>query len=390
MSKVISVSKIFIKSNVKKFTSSILSLASFLLIVNLLLGIILSTTGIFSDSLTDNNTMHFMEVIFDSANEGSIDEIKENLYKINKIESIVWDFCHPIMLNAVDSDANAILNIIGIPKEALKYFNITTDKSEYFFIPSRQKGSFSKGSEAVFEEGEYFINEEGNLDSKLVNHQVIIDDYYKEFDFDMLPPDLALIDEARMLAITERMYPDGKVHVHRILVTCDDISSMKDIETQISQIYPDATIRYSLKYSKELPTFSVMLITGSSIIIVILLIICIINIRNNVNQILDTRNRDIGLLTLLGTGDKYIKSIFIHEFSFYGFITFIIATLSNLILFVLFKMVLRLDLLTDYFLIYLILNLTISVLVFCLVSFLQISRRVKKLNKAKLFKEFLK
>ena len=32
----------------------------------------------------------------------------------------------------------------------------------------------------------------------------------------MLPPDLALIDEARMLAITERMYPDGKVHVHRI------------------------------------------------------------------------------------------------------------------------------------------------------------------------------
>ena len=38
----------------------------------------------------------------------------------------------PIMLNAVDSDANAILNIIGIPKEALKYFNITTDKSEYF------------------------------------------------------------------------------------------------------------------------------------------------------------------------------------------------------------------------------------------------------------------
>lgn len=206
----------------------------------------------------------------------------------------------------------------------------------------------------------------------------------------MLPPDLALIDEARMLAITERMYPDGKVHVHRILVTCDDISSMKDIETQISQIYPDATIRYSLKYSKKLPTFSVMLITGSSIIIVILLIICIINIRNNVNQILDTRNRDIGLLTLFGTGDKYIKSIFIHEFSFYGFITFIIATLSNLILFVLFKMVLRLDLLTDYFLIYLILNLTISVLVFCLVSFLQISRRAKKLNKAKLFKEFLK
>ena len=123
------------------------------------------------------------------------------------LENVEFD---PIMLNAVDSDANAILNIIGIPKEALKYFNITTDKSEYFFIPSRQKGSFSKGSEAVFEEGEYFINEEGNLDSKLVNHQVIIDDYYKEFDFDMLPPDLALIDEARMLAITERMYPDGK------------------------------------------------------------------------------------------------------------------------------------------------------------------------------------
>lgn len=390
MSKIINVSKIFLKSNFKKFISSILSLVTFLLIANLLLGFILSTTGVLSDSLADNNTMHFMEILFDTGMERDINEIKENFQNINHVESIIWDFSHPILLEAVNSDSNAVLNIIGIPKTALKYFEAETDKGEYFFIPSGKKDLFEIGSEAKFEEGEYIVRDDGTLYTDLTDYYVTIDGYYKEFDFEMLPPDLALIDEERMLSVSEKMSEDGKLHVYRVLLTVDDISSMKEVETQINQIYPDVTIRYSLKYSRDLPKYSVMLIAGSGIIILFLLIICVINIRNNVNQILNSRNRDIGLLSLFGTGDRSIKLIFILEFAFYGLITFIISTASVTLIFGLFKMILNVDFLTDYFVFYILLNLIISVVIFCFISIIQIGSRLKKLNKAKLFKEFLK
>ncbi|CRZ33963.1 FtsX-like permease family protein [Herbinix hemicellulosilytica] len=390
MLNVINVSEIFLKSNFKKFISSILSLVTFLLIANLLLGFILSTTGVLSDSLADNNTMHFMEILIDSSIERDIEEIRENLQKIKHVESIIWDYSHPILLEAVNSDSNAILNIIGIPKAALKYFGAETDKEEYFFIPSGKKDLFDIGSEAIFEEGEYVINDDGKLDAIITDHYVKIDGYYKEFDFDMLPPELALIDEARMLAIVEKMSPDGKLYVKRVILTVDDISYMKEIETQINKIYPDVTIRYSLKYSKDLPAFSVILIAGSSIIILFLLIICVINIRNNVNQILNTRNRDIGLLSLFGTDEKNIKLIFILEFAFYGFMAFIFSTVSVALIFGLFKLALNVDLLTNYFYFYVLLDLIISVVIFCLISIVQINSRLKKLNKEKLFKEFLK
>lgn len=380
----------FVNSNFKRFISSICSLATFLLIVNILAGVILSTTGIFSKTLTNNNTMHFMEVIFDNEPVSDLEALKNKLNGIEHIDGIIIDSSHPVLLETSDSSDNALLNLVGVPKGALKYFGVDTNEAQYFFIPSSKKDLFEVGSKAFFEEGEYQLKDDGTVGSILKDINVYINDYYVDFDFDMLPSDLAIIDDERMMEITKKMYPDGVPKISRVLLTVDNIEYMKEVENKISKNFPSSTIRYSLKYSDNLPSYSVMLIAGSSILLLVLVIICLVNIQNNVNQILDTRNRDIGLLTLFGTGKKNIKIIFTIEFVLYGIVTFLVSSISSLVILKLFMQFLSIDLLTYYWWVYISFNFIVSVVVFSLISIIQTTKRCNKLDEAKLFKEFLK
>lgn len=390
MRKMISVSRVFLKSNIKRFIPAICTMGTFLLVFNILLGFILSTTGVLSDSLTDNNTMHFMEVLFEGETIPNVEDINKNIASIDNVENVIFDFCHPILLESEDYQTSEILNLIGVPQGALKYFGIEGDKAEYFYLPSSKEKSFADYNKGVFEEGEYYIDENGELLSRIVLHSVDIVSYYKDMDFDMLPPDLAIIDENRMLDIYRGMNETEEYRVQRVLLTVENISDMKTIEEEIYNIYPDSIAKYSLKYTNELPHFTTVLIAGSSIIVAILFIICIINSRNSINQILDSRNRDIALLSLFGSGDKKIVSMFLIEFFTYGLITFVASVLFTVGLFGIFKFALQIDLLTDLYWVYLLVDLLIAMVVFGLISFTQISGRLKKLNNAKMFKEFLK
>lgn len=223
-----------------------------------------------------------------------------------------------------------------------------------------------------------------------MKHTVDITAYYKDIEFDMLPPNLAIIDEHRMFQIVKKMSETESYTIQRLLITVDDISDMKIVEGKVSEVYSDALVKYSLKYSNELPSYTVILIAGSGIIVVILLLICVFNIKNNVNQIIDQRNRDIALLSLFGVGDKTIRKMFIYEFVIYGLCTFICSTAISFGLFAIFKYILEIDILTNMYWIYMILDFVISFIVFGVLSITQISSRLKKINNTKMFKEFLK
>ncbi len=390
MRKIMDISRIFVKANIRRFISAICTMCTFLLIFNILVGFILSTTGVFSNSLTNNSTMHFMEVIFDGEPLTNLEDMQENFLEISKIESVVLDFSHPVQVESLDGQKFELLNLIGVPKKALKYFDIKAENDSYFYLPESKEHIFEKEKEVLFEEGEYYVSKEGEILSRIATHQVEITSYYDDFEFDMLPPNLAIIDENRMLEIVAKMSESGDYYIQRLLITVDDISNLKEVEGQISNIYPQTTIRYSLKYSNDLPSYSVVLIAGSSIVILVLFIICIINIRNNVNQILNSRNRDIALLSLFGTADKMIAKMFLAEFFSYGMITFIMSTGLTLSIFQIFKLGLDIDFITDLCWIYILINLLISLVVFGAISLIQVIGRLKKLNKSKMFKEFLK
>ena len=165
---------------------------------------------------------------------------------------------------------------------------------------------------------------------------------------------------------------------------------MKIVEGKIGELYPNAMVKYSLKYSNELPSYTVVLLAGSGIIVVVLLLICVFNIKNSVNQIVDQRNRDIALLSLFGSGDKTIRQMFIYEFIVYGLVTFVCSTFISFGVFITFKYVLGIDMITKAYWVYIVFDFAISLIVFGILSITLISSRLKKLNNAKMFKEFLK
>ena len=390
MGKIVNISKIFVKSNLKRFIPTICTMCTFLLILNILLGFILSTTGVLSDSLTNNSTMHFMEVIFEEAPLLDIDDCYKKISSIEDVESVIADFAHPILLESEDGQSFEIVNIIGMPKQALKYFGIEEKSERYFYLPDSKKAGLGDCNKVLFEEGEYYIDDNGEHSSRIVTYTVNITDYYPQLMFDMLPPDLAIIDEDRMFEIVGKMSETGDYSIHRILITVDDISNMKIVEGKIGELYPNAMVKYSLKYSNELPSYTVVLLAGSGIIVVVLLLICVFNIKNSVNQIVDQRNRDIALLSLFGSGDKTIRQMFIYEFIVYGLVTFVCSTFVSFGVFITFKYVLGIDMITKAYWVYIVFDFAISLIVFGILSITLISSRLKKLNNAKMFKEFLK
>lgn len=390
MRRLMGIVTIFFKRNFKKFIPSIITLVTFIVVLNIVIGIILETTGVMKNSVTENASMFLMEVLLnDSEDEEKIVEMEDEIKKIENVAAICMDVSHPINASSSSSNNCEVFNILGVPQEALQYFDINDNgKGSFFYIEDKFLDDFPVDSEVVFEEGEYYI-EDNELNSRLVEYSFQVSGSFLPIGDDFFPTGLALIDEETALKIAKGMSVDGTIRSCRIIVFVPDVSKMKAVEQEILEKYNTVSIHYSLKNAKELPSYSTALITVGGIIIGVLFILSLFNLNGNVKQILLTRSRDIVLFHLFGVKRNEIKKIFMIEFAFYSIISFLFTLILIGGLFQILKVFFDFDILTDYFILYSIVDFVISVLLFGILSLIQIDSSIKS-SATSHYKEMLK
>jgi ABC-type antimicrobial peptide transport system permease subunit len=380
----------FVRNNIGKTLPSILTLTTFLLILNILLGILFSTTGVLSRSVTNNSYVRFMEVL----NNGDFKKSSQMVSKISalpEVDECFPDVSHPIMIETENSDQFELYTALGIPKGLLSEFGLSSDTDQYIFLPRKDSDKFKKGSVVKFEETFYNKNARpGESSYELKELKYTVSGYYDDMNWDLFPENVVLMDQMTTDRIAVGGTSDGIMAADRIIVHVADVSDMKTVEENIREMYPDTDIRYDLKHTGELPGYSKLIIAVSGTILIVLLVFCIFNINGNVKQILNSRRRDIGLLSLFGVDSGDITSIFVSEYFISGLISFVLAIAVTAVLFILLKVFGGIDMLTGYMHIYIIADALLAVLIFVLISAIQVKKALKKINKAKLFKEVLK
>lgn len=384
------ITSLFIRSNFRKSISSILTLTTFLLVLNILLGILFSTTGIFSNSITENSSVHFMEII-NNGDNSDLSKIKKYLDEISDVKGSFIDVSHPVMIECNNDSGMEIYTLVGVPKELLPDIGLSSDNEEFLFLPGKDKNKFNGLSNVQFEETLYKEQSSGIRKSEIVYFKYNISGFYRKISWDLFPDNIIIIDVGTATEIANRMTEDENIlPSDRIIASIKNVSKMENIDEELSLKFPNTDIRYALKFTGQLPQFATVLIAISGIIVIILLVFCFVNIRSSVRQILDQRSRDIGLLSLFGVKTKEILSIFVMEFLFNGIIAFIFSSFISTLMFSLFKLLFDIDLLTGYLGIYLLSNVIIAVLLFVIIAFVQVSSSLKRINNAKVFKEILK
>lgn len=390
MRRLMSVVSIFFKRNVKKFMPSVITLVTFIVVLNIVMGILLETTGVMKQAVTQNASMYLMEIVIE--NNESEDNLVSMIDEINKIEyvaSACMDLSHPI--NAVNSKSgkNEVFNILGINKKALHYFGIENcEKDSFFYIENKFLDTFPVDSMLTFDEGEYYI-ENNELKSRVVYYDAQVSGGFTSIGDDFFPKGLALIDSKTSLKIAKGMSPDGKIKSNRIIVIIPDVSKMKLVEQNIQEKYDFVSIHYSLKNAKELPSYSKVLITVGSIIIGILFLLSIFNLNGSVKQILSSRSRDIALFQLFGVKKNKIKKIFLLEFILYSAITFVVTIIIVTSLLESLKICFGFDIISKYYCIYFVIDFVMSIFIFGTLSLIHIATGIKSSSGGE-YKEMLK
>ena len=383
------IAKMIIAAGFRKSVSTMLTLVTFLLVLNILIGILFSVTGILSGSITQNASVHFMEII-NEANDVDILELKKEIDNMPDIKSSFIDVSHPVMIPCNNSSGMEVYTLIGIPRELLSEFGIFADKDTFLFLPNRDMQSY-EGMDVVEIEETLFVNQpDGSRVPELLYFYYDITGYYDPIPWDIFPQDIVIIDEPTAMDIALGMSFDGVSPMSaRVIAFVYDVSKMHDIEQEIISLFPSMDVRYALKYTGKLPEYATVLIAVSGIIIAILAVFCYTNIRSSVRQMLILRQRDIGLFSLFGVQNSDIVRVFVIEYVYYGVVSYVFVSVVTVLLFTIFKQLFRIDLLTNYVWIYLVSNAVLAVVIFAVIAAKQVHLILNRIDNAKIYKEIL-
>ncbi|QUI22895.1 hypothetical protein HZI73_11620 [Vallitalea pronyensis] len=387
---------LFFNRNFKKFIGVMFSLMTFLLILNLVLGIVLSVYDNMKMGIVDNNSLYFMEVYNEDDPMRIPHELKENLENYHGVEEAFWDASHPVKLLSHDLHNLDMTNIFGVSTQALKYFKIDADAVDDDFIFLSQSlqhnDKFSQltiGDKLYMKDYKYI--KEG--DTWTSSEYLIERTFYGFVDSDdlsMFNNNLSLIHEDMSQEIAMGMTKTGEPYFSRLIVIVPEVNKLADISDVIKQESPSLKTRYILETTGNLPRFAVIIVTISVFVMFILFLISTLSVSSNLNQIFNLRKRDMVLFDIFGVEEVKVMRMFMAELFLYGLLTFFATSLITTILFYGFKVFLGFDILTNYQYIYYIVNFILSVGILNINGFIKLKRLLNTKNTMAYYKEVLK
>lgn len=387
---------LFFKRNFKKFTGIILSLLSFLLVMNLILGIILSVNDNFKRGIVNNSDLYFMEVYNEDAPMDISLKLRDKVNSIEGVESSFFDFSHPVKLYDKGKNNIDMTNILGVETKTLQYFNVDDiDVEEDFIFINRSlsdKKEFKdlkKGDKVYIKDYKYV--KQG--DSWEGEEYFLERTFYGFLDFDennIFRNNISLIEYNSAEKIARGMTRTGDPYFSRFIVIVPEVDKLEEVANVIREEDKDLKVRYTLDETGSLPSFAVIIVAVSALIIAILFLISVFSVLSNLNQILELRKRDFALFDMFGVDGKEIMKMFIVELFIHGILTFISTVVITYVSFYLFRSFLQFDLLTEYLYIYILVDFILAVGMLVFIGIIKLKKTLKANDTMGFYKEVLK
>ncbi|EOD00247.1 FtsX-like permease family protein [Caldisalinibacter kiritimatiensis] len=387
---------LFFRRNFKKFTGIMFSMISFLLVMNLILGIVLSVKEHFKNDLVDNSDLYFIEVFNEDSPMDIPPELRKEVNSFDGVESSFFDFSHPVKITDSQKNNLDMTNILGVEIKALKYFNIedTNVKDDFIFINKKlsnnEKFKGLKKGDKVYIRDYKYVEKDGEMNGvEYLTERT----FYGFFEFNenhIFRNNISLINYNTAEKIARGMTKTGKPYFSRFIVIVPEVDKLKHVANMIESKNNNLTARYTLESTGNLPGFAVIIVAVSVLIIGILFLISIFNVSSNISQILNLRKRDFVLFNIFGIEDKKVEGMFMIELAIHGILTFTISTTITGVLFYLLKRFLEFDIFSQYIHLYILVNFVLAVGMLVLIGIIKLNTTFKSNNSMKFYKEVLK
>ena len=387
-------SLLFFKRNYKKYKSIMLSIVMFLLLINIMVGFVLSITGNFKSDVVNNKKLYFMEVKTDKdisiLTEKLVSEIKE----IDGVDAVLAEYPNVMTVYGENEAEGTSTTFIGVPKNALKYFSVddTSNDEQFLYLSESVRNTENfKDIKTVYIEAIRYVVDDNNLTTEPYTIERNLTGVDKIVETQILPPDISLIDEEGAKEIAMAATPPGKEPmITKIVAIVPDVSQMKSVSDKIQALHPDIYTKYDLKSTNDLPQFAVLIVTISLVLFVILFIISFFNIRSNIKQLLVTRIRDIALFDIFGVKTGSITFVFLMEFIFSGVIAFTLAISLTILILGIVNLGFNLDLVTPFIWHYVVIDILLTLVMVVITGYTEIKLTERKLYKNKVYKDVIR
>lgn len=327
--------KYFIKNKKKSFNSIIIIIIA-LTLLNIICGMIIGIKNSLNKSIEENNNLKFISVESKNDKILNYDVINE----FNKIDNVTIAFERIQTQVGLRNDKyKYVTTLLGVPDKALKYFDSNLEKynSENSIIINNSIEDIDTipiNSNLILNYTIRIDQNEGIQGEKAIN----ISNKYTLNSILDLPPDTSLAPIDLVYDIKSNLYNISKEEMYennnidKVIVVVDNVDKLNSVSRKIEDM--GYITNYSMKSAQELPQFSKFIIGISSIIIIILLIFSCINIHSTIQQTLNQRKKEIGIMKALGFTGKHILNILLFEMIYLICLTFVISLIiSALIIF---------------------------------------------------------
>lgn len=183
------------------------------------------------------------------------------------------------------------------------------------------------------------LNIDKNIDRLQNQNEVIayVDETLSEDEARAIEPKIAALDNVASVTFVTREQAmqtftaeydsdlfdniDASVFRHRYVVTLDDLSLMKDMQTALKNIDGIADVTAHLDYAENFITFRNIVSVVSVVLIVILIAVSLFIMTNTIKLATFGRREEIAIMKMVGATNAFIRLPFVVE----GFIIGIIA-----------------------------------------------------------------
>lgn len=190
------------------------------------------------------------------------------------------------------------------------------------------------------------LNIDKNIDRLQNQNEVIayVDETLSEDEARAIEPKIAALDNVASVTFVTREQAmqtftaeydsdlfdniiDASVFRHRYVVTLDDLSLMKDMQTALKNIDGIADVTAHLDYAENFITFRNIVSVVSVVLIVILIAVSLFIMTNTIKLATFGRREEIAIMKMVGATNRFIRLPFVVEGLVLGLVGGLVAFL---------------------------------------------------------------
>lgn len=327
---VLELSIINFKQHLRKNSGIIIILTMIIIVFNLTYSLVSILKGNSAENIIENSNLKIIEA--SSVEEEISDEDFNSIETLNNVVNMFYNFSAGCSIES--EDITEEISVIGLSAEKCrKFVGSKVDLKDYqIILNDTYKDIYKTGQKIEISYNCRVTESKG----KRVNKEYEIVGFYKQPVINSWYDSVGIVSENCVFEIYGSNYglnkediQDSNVYKQSVLVFVDEVDNVKSVANYIDS--KGLMVSYALMSSEQLPLFAKIVIAIGTVLIGILVFMSVIVINTTINNTIQGRYKEIGIMKSVGIKSQDISKVLYGELIVLWWIISVVSILISVI-----------------------------------------------------------